>query len=201
MTQASTLPNCHYREEICDRLEIGKDTYYKRVKFLRLQHRRDKNKRTYLDDAQLQLMLDLDSHIANTGKMEGFVVTTIEDSVTLNEGSGALVNANGKGMVRGNRSEESLSQNIYVEPAEPTAGMDIDELVRSAQELAARNMAMGDLVKLSLSQGMTFDDLDPDLQEKVTAAHQAAHPKDSPASIASGLLMRLRSGKNQNPPA
>jgi len=79
MTQNSTLTDRHYREEICDLLQIKKDTYYKRVKFLGIEAYRDEEKRTYLDDAQLQLLLALDSHIANTGKMEGFAMTKSDE--------------------------------------------------------------------------------------------------------------------------
>jgi hypothetical protein len=188
MTQVSAQ-NCHYREDVCERLEIAKDTYYKRIKFLGLQHRRDKQNRTYLDDAQFQLMLDLDSHITNTGKMEGFSIARIEDSVTLNEGSGALVNANGKVTIHGGRS---LSQDIYVEPAEPTAGMDIDRLLREAAELKAREMAMPALVKRALADKMTEDDLPEDLKEKVGLARDAANPKFTPASVAEALLSQYR---------
>lgn len=192
MTQNSTLTDRHYREEICELIQIKKDTYYKRVKFLGLEAHRDEDKRTYLDDEQFQLMCDLDSHVANTGKMEGFTSTKSDESR-------ALTTMESKGIATNDQSAPLATEEIYVEPEEPTANMDVDGLVRGAKELAAQNMAMGNLVKLSLAQQMSFDDLDPDLQEKVNAANEAANPKHQPASIASQLLAQYRSNRSGKP--
>lgn len=200
MTQNSALPDRHYREDICGLFQIGKDTYYKRVKFLDITAHRDENKKTYLDNEQLQRLRDLDSHIANTGKMEGFVIAK-------NDESEALVRATEDAMLQGNGSmgamerepADLVGETIYVEPEEPTSGMDIDELMRQAAELKARNLAMPELVKLSIARDMTFEDLPPDLQGKVTAAREAANPKEGPASIASNLLAQYRSNRSGKP--
>jgi hypothetical protein len=184
-----------YRDELLDKYQIKKDAYAARVKFLGLTSYRDSDNRTYFTTEQVQVMDELHEHIKKIGKMEGFAVTKTDES-------GALVRANENAIATNDKPAPLATGNIYVEPEEPTAGMDIDRLVREAAELKARNLAMGDLVKLSIAQNMTFEDLDPDLQAKVTAAHNAANPKDTPASIASQLLAQYRSGKkSQNPPA
>ena len=45
-------------------------------------------------------------------------------------------------------------------------------------------MAMNDLIKIQLASQMSFDDLSPDLQEKVNIAREVANPKFRPAEIA-----------------
>lgn len=183
-----------YRDELLDKYQIKKDAYAARVKFLGLVAQRDEKNRVCFTSEQVQLMDDLHEHIKKTGKMEGFLNNRTDES-------GALVQANDNAIASNDQPADLATENIYVEPEEPTANMDVQALVRSAQELAAQNMAMPDLVKLSLAQNMNFDDLDPDLQEKVTATRQAAHPKHQPASIASQILSQYRShrsGKNQS---
>ena len=75
----------------------------------------------------------------------------------------------------------------------------LHDLMRQAAELKARNLAMPELVKLSIARDMTFEDLPPDLQGKVTAAREAANPKEGPASIASNLLAQYRSNRSGKP--
>ena len=86
------------------------------------------------------------------------------------------------------------SEDIYVEAEEPIDKVESD-IIREAQELAARGMAMSDLIKIQLASQMSFDDLSPDLQEKVNIAHEVANPKFYPAEIASQLLNQHRSQK------
>jgi hypothetical protein len=58
-------------------------------------------------------------------------------------------------------------------------------------------MAMKDLIKIQLASQMSFDDLSPDLQEKVNIAREVANPKYTPATIASQLLTQYRNQKAQ----
>ena len=58
-------------------------------------------------------------------------------------------------------------------------------------------MAMNDLIKIQLASQMSFDDLSPDLQEKVNIAREVANPKFTPAAIAQQLLNQHRSQKAQ----
>ena len=178
--------------------------------YLGIEQQQDSDKRKYLDKSQFKQLQDLQVYYQEKGTIEGFLSdenSTNRSGQLVKADENAMLQGSGSAMLQGSRSaiathDESAAlatENIYVEPEEPTTGMDLDLLGREAAELKARNLAMGDLVKLSLAQNMTFDDLDPDLQAKVTAAHQAANPKDSPASIASNLLNQYRSGKkNQN---
>lgn len=201
MTTDSATETRIYREQAIDELDIGKTTFYKWVNYLGIEQQQDSDKRKYLDKSQFKQLQDLQGYYQEKGTIEGF----LSDENSTNR-SGQLATVNENAMLQGSGSAIAThdepaplaTESIYVEPEAPTANMNIDALVREAAELKARNLAMGDLVKLSLAQGMTFDDLPEDLQEKVNAANQAANPKDSPASIASNLLAQYRSGKNQN---
>jgi hypothetical protein len=90
-------------------------------------------------------------------------------------------------------SDSSEAENeIYINRQEPTAQLD-SNILREAEELAARGMAMKDLIKIQLASQMSFDDLSPDLQEKVNIAREVANPKFTPAAIATQLLAQHRS--------
>lgn len=189
MTTDSATETRIYREQAIDELDIGKTTFYKWVNYLGIEQQQDSAKRKYLDESQFKQLQDLQVYYQEHGKIEGFLPT---------ENPGQLATVESKAIASNDKPAALAAEEIYVTPEEPTANMDVNQLVRSAQELAARNMAMGDLLKLSLAQNMTFEDLDPDLQAKVTAAQEVANPKDTPASIAFNLLAQLRSGKSQS---
>ena len=80
------------------------------------------------------------------------------------------------------------------DPAEQITDNEQDDLWRSAAELKAQQMSLGDLVKIHLAAGMKFEDLPEDLKEQVRSVNQAANPdiKKSAASIASQMLDRYR---------
>lgn len=99
------------------------------------------------------------------------------------------------------RSESSTSittveeSSIFAEAQEPEISeSEEDDLWRSAAELKAQQLSVGDLVKLHLAAGMSFEDLPEDLQEQVRTINQAANPdvKKSAASIASTILEQRR---------
>lgn len=99
------------------------------------------------------------------------------------------------------RSESSTSiatveeSSIFAEAQEPEISeSEEDDLWRSAAELKAQQLSVGDLVKLHLAAGMSFEDLPEDLQEQVRTINQAANPdvKKSAASIAIAILEQRR---------
>ena len=87
---------------------------------------------------------------------------------------------------------EIISLENLPEMAEPE-GDELDDIMRSAQELKAQQLVMPDLVKIYLASGMSESDLPFDLQEKVRAAREAANPKKSVQAIANNLLEAYRS--------
>lgn len=91
--------------------------------------------------------------------------------------------------------EESSIFADFAEAQEPEISeSEEDDLWRSAAELKAQQLSVGDLVKLHLAAGMSFEDLPEDLQEQVRTINQAANPdvKKSAASIAIAILEQRR---------
>jgi hypothetical protein len=168
-------------EEACEALGIKKTPYYERLRFLGIKAQKD-DEGTYLNAEQMKLMEDLDKHIQQTGKMEGF---QSGGQLALSENSG-------------------LALEIPEQPGIPGIEEDedgLEELIREAAELKVQQVAMSELIKLHLAAGMTEDDLPADLKAKLQAVREAANPKQNAASIAQQLLQRHRQNqaKNQEP--
>jgi hypothetical protein len=167
-------------DEACEILGIKKSPYYDRLRFLGIKANKDEEG-TYLNAEQMKLMQDLDNHIRETGKMEGF---------------------SGGGQLALSESSDLTSMlEIPMQPEIPGSEEDedkLEELIREAAELKVQQMAMPELVKLHLAAGMTEDDLPADLKAKLQAVREAANPaspKQNPAAIANQLLDRYRSGR------
>jgi hypothetical protein len=181
MTQNSAPDNFVRPDELMLELGIKKDAYYKDLSYLDITPEKDSEGKAYLTNEQADKIRALRNHVNETGKRNGFD----NNSIVKVDDSNELVSNN-------NESDED----IYINREEPTAKIHSD-LVRQAEELAARGMAMNDLIKIQLASQMSFDDLSPDLQEKVRIAHEVANPKFHPAEIAKQLLAQHRSQKAQ----
>jgi hypothetical protein len=181
MTQNSAPTETIRPDELQKELGIKKDAYYKDVDYLDLVVDTDSEGRVYLTKEQADQIRALRNHVKNTGKREGFNNSSIVKVDDSNE------------LVSNNNEAES---EIYINRQEPTANLD-SRIVREAEELAARGMAMNDLIKIQLASQMSFEDLSPDLQEKVNIAREVANPKFTPAAIAQQLLAQHRSQKTQ----
>ena len=165
-------------EDLLEELAIGKDTYYRDLKYLQIEPQKDSEGRAYLTNEQAEQLRALRYHVEENGKRNGFE----SNSIVKQDDSKAAVSAN----------------NIYVEPEEPTANFELNELLRSAAELKARDIAMRDLIKRKLADNMSEEDLPPDLQEKVKLAREAANPKFTPQEVAQTLLAQWRAKRVQS---
>ena len=179
MTQNSAPNNSIRPEELMTELGIKKDAYYKDLNYLDITPEKDSEGKVYLTNEQADEIRALRNHVNETGKRNGFD----NNSIVKVDDSNLEVSNN-------NESEED----IYINREESTASVDSD-IVREAEELAARGMAMNDLIKIKLASQMSFDDLSPDLQEKVTIAREVANPKWTPASLADKILAQHRSSR------
>lgn len=179
MTQNSVPDNSIRPDDLMSELDIKKDAYYKDIKHLDIKPAKDSEGKSYLTIEQADAIRGLRNHVNETGSRRGFV-------------SSSIVKVEDSNLAESNSSE--AENDIYVNAEEPTAKIDSD-IVREAQELAARGMAMNDLIKIQLASQMGFDDLSPDLQEKVNIAREVANPKFQPAEIAQQLLAQHRSHK------
>ena len=181
MTQNSAPNNSIRPDELMSELGIKKDAYYKDLNYLDITPEKDSEGKAYLTIEQANEIRALRNHVNETGSRKGFN----DNSIVKVDDSNNLVSNN-------NEAEND----IYVNAEEPTDKINSD-IIREAEELAARGMAMNDLIKIQLASQMSFEDLSPDLQEKVNIAHEVANPKFRPAEIAQQLLNQHRQQKAQ----
>ncbi|MEN9517810.1 MAG: hypothetical protein RLZZ381_398 [Cyanobacteriota bacterium] len=176
--QNSSTDNIVRPEDLMAELDLKKSTYYDDLNYLNISANKDENKKAYLTIDQANQVRALRSYVIENGKRDGF-----------NYGGLAVSNNN-------ELATNSESNDIYINREEPIEQFDT-RILREAEELAARGMAMKDLIKIQLASQMSFDDLSPDLQEKVNIAREVANPKYTPATIASQLLTQYRNQKAQ----
>ncbi len=181
MTQNSAPTNSIRPDELMTELGIKKDAYYKDLSHLDIKPEKDSEGKAYLTIEQVNKIRALRNHVNETGSRKGF-------------NNSSLVRVDDSNELASNNTE--AENDIYVNAEEPTDKIE-SNIVREAQELAARGMAMNDLIKIQLASQMSFDDLSPDLQERVSVAHEMANPKFHPAAIAKQLLNQHRSQKAQ----
>ena len=177
-------------EDIQEMFGIKKVAYYNRLKFLGMEARRDEEGKPYLEESQVALLEELDEYIKKEGKMEGFEPS--HDGAYLvradDSNLAASTNSNGK----------HSTPEIYVEPQQPVDNSELAVLLREAEELRARELAMRDLIKRKLADSMSEEDLPEDLQEKVRLAREAANPKFTPQEVAQTLLAQWRAKRVQS---
>ena len=180
MTQNSVPDNSLRPDELMAELDIKKDAYYKDLKCLDIKPAKDYEGKVYLTIEQVNQIRALRNHVKETGSRSGFVINSI-------------VKVDDSNLAESTSSE--AENDIYVNAEEPTDKIDSD-IIREAQELAARGMAMNDLIKIQLASQMGFDDLSADLQEKVSIAREVANPKFTPGQLAQTLLSQYRSQRD-----
>ncbi|WP_052055942.1 hypothetical protein [Myxosarcina sp. GI1] len=181
MTQNSAPTNIIRPDELMEELGIKKDAYYKDLNYLDITPEKDSEGKAYLFEEQADEIRALRNHVNETGKRNGF-------------DNSSLVKVDDSNKLISNNNE--IEEDIYINREEPTDKINSD-IFREAEELAARGMAMNDLVKIQLASQMNFDDLSPDLQEKINIAREVANPKFRPADIATQLLAQHRTQKVQ----
>lgn len=155
--------------ELMEELGIKKDAYYTYLKQLGIKAQKDGDGQAYLTPEQADRIRQLRSHVLATGKLEGFEQSTLATA-----------------------PDAGLGEAPPWEADAPPPPTDFERLIQQAQELAAHNLAMGDLVVAQIAQQMSYEDLSPELQQKVAQVREATRPKANPAHIASQVLNRWR---------
>ena len=169
-------------DELMMELGIKKSKYYEVAKELGIKAQKDSEGRAYLRNSQANAMRRYISGNTNGGQVA-------------KSDSSSLTKADDSNLEQLNNRN---SQDIYVEPEEPTDQFNLNKLVRSAAELKAREVAMPSLVKRAIADQMVEDDLPEDLKEKVNLAREAANPKYHPAEVADQLLSQWRISRSGN---
>ncbi|NER91540.1 hypothetical protein [Moorena sp. SIO3A2] len=183
MSKQNSAPSDAIRPEtLMTELSIKKDAYYNDLHYLEIEAQTDSEGKAYLTEEQADQVRALRKHVKKTGKRSGF-------------SNNSIVKADDSNLAKESQATTSETEgDVYVQPKNPTKQFDINNLMRSAAELKAREIAMPDLVKRALADKMTLNDLPEDLQQKVSDAEEAANPKYTPASVADTLLAQYRSG-------
>ncbi|MGK7892707.1 MAG: hypothetical protein AB4372_03405 [Xenococcus sp. (in: cyanobacteria)] len=196
--QNSTPTNSIRPDELQNQLSIGKDTYYDDLKYLGIKAAKDEDGKAYLTFDQANQVRALRSHVSETGSRKGFVYQKVENEIN-NSNSGSSIVKSEENSIETSHSSATTAvvhseEDIYISETHPTDNIDLDNLIRTAQELAARNIAIPSLIATELASNMEFDDLPEDLQEKIRIAQDAANPKKhQPKLIADKLLKQFRS--------
>ena len=177
-------------------LSIKRATYYADLKHLGIIANKDDEGKPYLTFEEAEQVRQLRSYVSKYGSRKGFVYEEKVDNEN-NLGSSIVKSTNNSiETSHSNLTSEiaTTEEDIYISESHPTDNIDLDNLVRNAQEIAARNIAIPSLIAAELASNMEFDDLPPDLQEKVRIARDAANPKKhQPKLIARDLLKQWRS--------
>ncbi|MDJ0901239.1 MAG: hypothetical protein QNJ55_20775 [Xenococcus sp. MO_188.B8] len=195
MTHQNSAPNNLIRpDELQNQLSIGKDTYYDDLKHLGIKAQKDSDGKAYLTFEQAEQVRALRSYVSKYGTRKGFVYEKIENESSIVQVENNSLEATEKSVET--EITPTTEEDIYISETHPTDDINLDELVRSAKEIKARNLSMRNLLAVELAKNMSYEDLDPDLQEKVRIAQDAANPKKhQPKLIALDLLKQLRSQK------
>ena len=177
-TDQNPATEMQYRpEEVQREFNIKSAAYYERIKFLGIKAHKDKGGKVYLTDLQFQTMKRLDSHIQETGAMDGFV-----DSE-----SGELAIAEESNLFTS--TEQEAPQEIPLEDED-----ELQRLFRAAAELKGQRLVTPAMVISALADKMTYDDLPDDVKQKVDAVKESTSPKH-PSQLATDLLNRYRAQK------
>ncbi len=182
-------------DELMVQLNLKKSTYYDDLKHLGITANKDEEGKPYLTFEEAEQVRQLRSYVSKYGTRKGFVYEKVDDENNL--GSSIVTTTNNSIETSHSNLTSEITpteEDIYISETSPTDDIDLDNLVRNAQEIAARNIAIPSLIAAELAENMGFDDLPPDLQEKVRIARDAANPKKyQPKTIALDLLKQLRS--------
>ena len=195
MTHQNSAPTNSIRPDaLQNQLSIGKDTYYDDLKHLGIKAQKDSDGKAYLTFEQAEQVRALRSYVSKYGTRKGFVYEKIENESSIVQVENNSLEATEKSVET--EITPTTEEDIYISETHPTDDINLDELVRSAKEIKARNLSMRNLLAVELAKNMSYEDLDPDLQEKVRIAQDAANPKKhQPKLIARDLLKQWRSQK------
>ncbi len=113
--------------------------------------------------------------------------------------SSSLVKADDSNLATSTNSNSvENTEDIYIEPTEPTEQFDFNQLLRKAEEVKTRRLATPDLIVQELANRMSEEDLSDDLKQKLSAVRETVNPKWTPASLAEQMLAQHRQSRSGN---
>ncbi len=198
MTDQNSDPNNMISPDtLQNELSIKRATYYADLKHLGIIADKDEEGKPYLTFDEAEQVRQLRSYVNNYGTRKGFVYEKVDDESNIRS---SIIKTEESIIETSNSSATSTivhpEEDIYVTEQEtnPTNKVNLDSIINNAQELAARNLVMPELLAVELANNMSYEDLTPELQAKINIARDAANPKKyQPKTIALDLLKQLRS--------
>ena len=200
MTDQNSRPNNTISPDtLQNELSIKRATYYADLKHLGIIADKDEEGKPYLTFDEAEQVRQLRSYVNNYGTRKGFVYEKVDDESNIRS---SIIKTEESIIETSNSSATSTivhpEEDIYVTEQEtnPTNKVNLDSIINNAQELAARNLVMPELLAVELANNMSYEDLTPELQAKIDIARDAANPKKyQPKQIAQTLLKQWRSRK------
>ncbi len=198
MTDQNSRPNNMISPDtLQNELSIKRATYYADLKHLGIIANKDEEGKPYLTFEEAEQVRQLRSYVSKYGTRKGFVYQKVENENNIRS---SIIKTEESIIETSNSSATSTivhpEEDIYLTEREtnPTNKVNLDDIINNAQELAARNLAIPELLTVELANEMTYEDLSPELQVKIDIARDAANPKKyQPKQIARDLLKQLRS--------
>ena len=168
-------------EDVQELFGIKKVAYYARLKFLNMEAHKDDNGKPYLDDSQMETLQQLDKHISETGKMEGFQSEN-----------------NGTSLIKAEKAQLETVPSEKIDTQNPELNdEDIGEFDLAAQHRAAEILATaGDALTAKYIANPEL--LPPELRRKVFARSNGLPKLYDPTAVVNGIISAAGQKKEQN---
>ena len=129
-------------------------------------------------------------------KVRAYLSGNIQETENDDSANSSLVKVDDSNLVES--SNNNSEEDIYVEAENPLDNLNVNQLLRKAAQLKARELATPELAIRAIADRMTEDDLPDDLKQKVFAVRIAVNPKWTPADLADSILSQYRSSRSDS---
>ena len=194
--QNSTVNNLIRPDELIAELSVGRATYYDDLKHLGIKAAKDGDGKAHLTFEQAEQVRALRSYVSKYGKRQGFNYEEFVNENNSSNSESSIVKAEEQSIQTSNSSATNITiaeEEIFITEQEPTNNVDLNQVFSNAEKLAAKKFAIADLLTVELAENMTYEDLSPELRQKIDIANEAATGKKFQVkNIAQNLLKQRR---------
>ena len=198
MSDQNSAPENRIRpDELQAELGIKKAAYYDDLSHLGIKAAKDKNRKAYLTFEQAERIRALRLYVEKYGARKGFNYEEFLNEMNLANNASSIVKAEESIIETSHESAPNITiaeQEIFIAEQEPTNNVDLNQVFSNAEKLAAKKIAIADLLTVELAENMGYEDLSPELRQKIDIANEAATGKKflNLKSIAQDLLKQRR---------
>ncbi len=129
-------------------------------------------------------------------KVRAYLLGNIQETENDDSVNSSLVKVDDSNLVESNNNNSE--EDIYVEAENPLDNLNVNQLLRKAAQLKARELATPELAIRAIADRMSEDDLPEDLKQKVFAVREAVNPKWTPGQLADSILSQYRSQRSSS---